>query len=128
MPNTDKINKVDDVKRPHDRAIQSRHAQPPDHLIGPGDGQHGDQRQPHPLVDDNRPQPRSAGDWNDMGELYFKTGSYEQAIKAFNQAIELEPLFVKAWYNKKMASELQLKKSSAKVRYRVSRVSHNRKD
>ncbi len=36
-------------------------------------------------------QPRRAGDWNDMGELYFKTGSYEQAIKAFNQAIELEP-------------------------------------
>ena len=45
----------------------------------------------------------------------------------YNKAIELEPLFVKAWYNKKMASELQLKKSGAKVRYQVPRVSHNRK-
>ncbi len=29
--------------------------------------------------------------WNDLGELFFKTGFPEEAIQAFNKAIELEP-------------------------------------
>jgi tetratricopeptide (TPR) repeat protein len=29
--------------------------------------------------------------WNDLGELFFKTGAHDEAIRAFNKAIELEP-------------------------------------
>jgi len=29
--------------------------------------------------------------WNDLGELFFKTGAYDEAVQAFNKAIELEP-------------------------------------
>lgn len=36
-------------------------------------------------------QPRNAQAWNDLGELSFKTGAYDEAINAFNKAIELEP-------------------------------------
>lgn len=36
-------------------------------------------------------QPRNAQAWNDLGELLFKTGAYDEAINAFNKAIELEP-------------------------------------
>jgi tetratricopeptide (TPR) repeat protein len=29
--------------------------------------------------------------WNDLGELFFKTGAYDEATNAFRKAIELEP-------------------------------------
>ncbi|HEY2982491.1 MAG TPA: tetratricopeptide repeat protein [Anaerolineales bacterium] len=29
--------------------------------------------------------------WNELGELFFKTGAFTEAIQAFNKAIELEP-------------------------------------
>lgn len=35
--------------------------------------------------------PRSAQSWNDLGEVFFKTGAYDEAINAFNQAIKLDP-------------------------------------
>jgi superkiller protein 3 len=35
--------------------------------------------------------PRDAQGWNDLGELFAKTGSADEAINAFQQAIELEP-------------------------------------
>lgn len=34
---------------------------------------------------------KSAQDWNDLGELLFKTEAYDDAVKAFNKALELEP-------------------------------------
>ena len=37
------------------------------------------------------PHPRDAKGWNDLGELFAKTGSSDEAINAFQQAIELEP-------------------------------------
>ena len=75
-----------------------------------------------------RQNPENALAFNIKGNALFKLGRYKEAIDCYNKAIELEPLFVRAWYNKRMASEVQLKKSSAKVRYQVSRVSYNRKD
>src|SRR5574341_787903 len=35
--------------------------------------------------------PRSAQAWNDLGEVFFKTGAYDEALNAFNKAIELDP-------------------------------------
>ena len=35
--------------------------------------------------------PRTAQSWNDLGELFFKTGSYTEAADAFNKALELGP-------------------------------------
>ena len=35
--------------------------------------------------------PRNAQAWNDLGEIFFETGSYDEAINALNKAIELEP-------------------------------------
>jgi tetratricopeptide (TPR) repeat protein len=37
----------------------------------------------------------SAQVWNDLGRLFFKTGSYDEAVRAYCQAIQLEPDF--AW-------------------------------
>ena len=31
--------------------------------------------------------------WNDLGRLFFKTGSYEEALQAYYKAIELDPSF-----------------------------------
>jgi tetratricopeptide (TPR) repeat protein len=36
---------------------------------------------------------RNARVWNDLGRLFFKTGSYEEAAQAYYKAIELEPAF-----------------------------------
>lgn len=36
-------------------------------------------------------QPGNAREWNDLGELFFKTGANNEAIDAFNKAVELEP-------------------------------------
>ena len=36
-------------------------------------------------------RPRDAKGWNDLGELFAKRGSAEEAINAFQQAIDLEP-------------------------------------
>lgn len=36
-------------------------------------------------------QPKNAQAWNDLGELFFKTGSYDEAVNAFEQAIKLDP-------------------------------------
>jgi tetratricopeptide (TPR) repeat protein len=60
--------------------------------------------------------------FNTKGNILYKQGKYKDAIDCYNRAIEIEPLFVRAWYNKKMASELQLKKSRLRVRYLASHV------
>lgn len=39
----------------------------------------------------SNPTPRDAKAWNELGELFFKAGTYQQAIEAFEQAIQLEP-------------------------------------
>jgi tetratricopeptide (TPR) repeat protein len=45
----------------------------------------------------------------------YKLGRYEEAIFCYNQAIEIEPLLVRAWHNKKLALEIQMKKSTRKI-------------
>jgi len=64
--------------------------------------------------------PSNALAFNIKGNILYNLGKYKEAIECYNKAIEIEPLFVKAWYNKKMASELQLKKSKLRVRYLAS--------
>ena len=64
--------------------------------------------------------------FNIKGNILYKLGRYEEAIKFYNKAIEIEPLFVKAWYNKKNASELQLKKSRVRIHYLVNRESRQK--
>ena len=53
--------------------------------------------------------------WNTKGNALYKLGRYEEAIFCYNQAIEIEPLFVRAWHNKKLALEIQMKKSTQKI-------------
>ncbi len=74
-----------------------------------------------------RLNPDNALAFNIKGNILYKQGRYEEAIECYNKAIEIEPLFVRAWYNKKMASELQLKKSRLSVRYLSPRESHQEK-
>ncbi len=57
------------------------------------------------------------------GNILYMLKRYKEAIECYNRAIELEPLFVRAWYNKRMASELQLKNSKLRVHYLVPRDS-----
>jgi tetratricopeptide (TPR) repeat protein len=65
--------------------------------------------------------------FNIKGNVFYKLGKYKEAIECYNKAIEIEPLFVKAWYNKKMASELALEKSRLRVHYLVPRESSQKK-
>lgn len=44
-------------------------------------------------------RPRDAQGWNDLGELFARTGSTDDAIDAFRHAIELEPGAGKAYGN-----------------------------
>jgi len=58
--------------------------------------------------------------WNTKGNVLYRLDRYDQAIECYNRAIEISPLFPKSWYNKKMALEVQLKKSMKKVSVRNS--------
>jgi superkiller protein 3 len=42
---------------------------------------------------------KTAKAWNELGELFFKARSYEDAVNAFNKAIELEPTAGAAYSN-----------------------------
>ena len=65
--------------------------------------------------------PDNAFACNTKGNILYMLGRYKEAVECYNRAIELEPLFVRAWYNKRMASELQLNKSAIQVHYLVPR-------
>jgi tetratricopeptide (TPR) repeat protein len=71
--------------------------------------------------------PYNALAFNIKGNILYNLGKYKEAIECYNKAIEIEPLFVRAWYNKKMASELQLKKSRLRVHYLVPREAREKK-
>jgi tetratricopeptide (TPR) repeat protein len=70
-----------------------------------------------------RINPDNALTCNTKGNILYMLERYREAIECYNRAIELEPLFVRAWYNKRMASELQLKKSKLRIHYLVPRDS-----
>jgi tetratricopeptide (TPR) repeat protein len=38
------------------------------------------------------PQSQSTDLWNELGELFFKTGAYHEALAAFRKAVDLEPV------------------------------------
>jgi len=62
-----------------------------------------------------RINPNNALACNTKGNILYMLGRYKEAIEYYNKAIELEPLFIRAWYNKRMASEIQLNKSAIRV-------------
>ena len=64
-----------------------------------------------------RINPNNALACNTKGNILYMLGRYKEAIEYYNKAIELEPLFIRAWYNKRMASEIQLNKSAIRVHY-----------
>ncbi|MFB3765525.1 MAG: tetratricopeptide repeat protein [Methanotrichaceae archaeon] len=55
--------------------------------------------------------------WNTKGNALYKLSRYDEAIYCYSRAIEIEPLFVRAWHNKKLAVEMQLKRSKPKIIY-----------
>ncbi len=64
--------------------------------------------------------PQNALVWNTKGNVLYKLGRYDQAIECYDKAIEISPLFPKSWYNKKLALEVQLKKSMKKMSVRAT--------
>jgi tetratricopeptide (TPR) repeat protein len=65
--------------------------------------------------------------WNTKGNVLFKLKRYEDAIHCYNQAIDIEPLFVRAWYNKKLALEVQIKRSTQKISLSGARSQESKK-
>ena len=55
--------------------------------------------------------------WNTKGNALYKLSRYQEAIDCYSKAIEIEPLFVRAWHNKRLAVEMQLKRSTPRVVY-----------
>ena len=45
--------------------------------------------------------------WNGKGIVLSEQGKYDEAIKAFDRAIELNPQYADAWYNKGLALDHQ---------------------
>lgn len=43
---------------------------------------------------------KTAVDWNNEGVTLERAGNYEEALEAFNKAIQLDPQFANAWYRK----------------------------
>ncbi len=41
--------------------------------------------------------------WNDKGLIFYGTGNYDEAIKAYDMAININPKSAGAWYNKGLA-------------------------
>ncbi len=74
-----------------------------------------------------RLNPNNALACNTKGNILYMLGRYKEAIECYNKAIELEPLFIRAWYNKRMASEIQLNKSAIRVHYFSPRVNTDEK-
>jgi DNA-binding response OmpR family regulator len=58
--------------------------------------------------------------WNIKGNVLYRLDRYDQAIECYNKAIEISPLFPRSWYNKKLALELQLKKSMKRISVRAT--------
>jgi tetratricopeptide (TPR) repeat protein len=58
--------------------------------------------------------------WNTKGNVLYKLERYDQAIECYSKAIEISPLFPRSWYNKKLALEVQLKKSMKKMSVRAN--------
>jgi tetratricopeptide (TPR) repeat protein len=56
--------------------------------------------------------------WNIKGNVLYRLERYDQAIECYNKAIGISPLFPRSWYNKKLALELQLKKSMKRISVR----------
>jgi len=48
-------------------------------------------------------QEKSASDWNDEGTNLTHSGQYDDAVNAFNEAIDMDPSFAEAWCNKGIA-------------------------
>ena len=42
----------------------------------------------------------TAEEWNDKGIALSRLGRYEEALDAYNKALEINPQYAKAWYNK----------------------------
>jgi len=48
-------------------------------------------------------QPKTAYEWNELGNIYLKIGSNDKASEAFNKAIEMDPYFGWAYSNLALA-------------------------
>jgi tetratricopeptide (TPR) repeat protein len=53
--------------------------------------------------------------WNTKGNVYYMLGRYGEAIACYDRAIEIDPLLARAWHNKKLALEIQLKKVASGI-------------
>ena len=51
--------------------------------------------------------------WNNKGNALNYQGKYDEAIKAYEEAIRLDPNYVDAWYNKGIALDSQGKYDEA---------------
>ncbi|NPV63339.1 MAG: tetratricopeptide repeat protein [Methanotrichaceae archaeon] len=67
--------------------------------------------------------PDNALAYNTQGNIFYKQGRYEEACECYTKAIEIEPMLVRAWYNKKLAVEMQLTKARPRIYLMPSRKS-----
>ena len=37
--------------------------------------------------------------WKEKGNCYFKQSRYEEALRCYSEAVQIEPLYADAWYN-----------------------------
>jgi tetratricopeptide (TPR) repeat protein len=64
--------------------------------------------------------PKNAQDWDDLGELFLKMGSFDEAVEAFQKAIDLEPETGKPYGNLAYTLVLQNRYKEAVPLYQKS--------
>ncbi len=57
---------------------------------------------------------KNAFTWITKGDALYKLGRFGEALECYDRAIEVEPIFVRALYNKRRALEAQLKEAIKK--------------
>jgi tetratricopeptide (TPR) repeat protein len=71
-------------------------------------------------VSHNENTPKSARAWNEMGEAFFKSGSYKESVTAFKKAIEMDDHFGWAYSNLAHVLSFQGKHAEAIQLYKTS--------
>ena len=59
----------------------------------------------------------SAADWLEEGNILYLSAKYNESIRAYNKAIELDPSLIWAWNNKGLAFNSQNKYDEANAAF-----------
>lgn len=64
---------------------------------------------------------QTAEDWNNKSVALYELGKYDEAIRAYDEAVKLDPQYAEAWYNKGAALEALGRDTQAQTAFAKAR-------